>query len=68
MVTPAEGPSLLTPPAGKWMWMSVLSSGPHAMPYCKEGRGREGTRMENEGEGSQPEAKTQTLMNGSEHS
>lgn len=27
MVTPAEGPSLVTAPAGKWRWMSVPSNG-----------------------------------------
>lgn len=27
MVTPADGPSLVTAPAGKWRWMSVPSSG-----------------------------------------
>lgn len=27
MVTPAEGPSLVTAPAGKWRWMSVPSRG-----------------------------------------
>lgn len=27
MVTPAEGPSLVTAPAGKWRWMSVPSKG-----------------------------------------
>lgn len=27
MVTPADGPSLVTAPAGKWRWMSVPSRG-----------------------------------------
>ena len=43
MVTPAEGPSLVTAPAGKWRWMSVPSSGSglpttvqtHANAECK---------------------------------
>ena len=26
MVTPADGPSFMTAPAGKWMWMSVFSN------------------------------------------
>lgn len=30
MVTPAEGPSLVTAPAGKWRWMSVPSNGSRA--------------------------------------
>ena len=35
MVTPAEGPSLPTAPAGKWTWMSVLSRLPKEKPYYR---------------------------------
>ena len=44
MVTPADGPSLPTAPAGKWMWMSVASRLPQEMPYCDEGEKREEER------------------------
>ena len=35
IVIPAEGPSLPTAPAGKWMWMSMASRLPQENPYCK---------------------------------
>ena len=36
MVIPADGPSLPTAPAGKWMWTSVFSRLPQENPYCNK--------------------------------
>lgn len=40
MVTPADGPSLVTAPAGKWRWMSVPSRG-SGLPVTVWGKGQQ---------------------------
>ena len=48
MVTPADGPSFSTAPAGKWMCISVLSKLLQSKPYCQKEKQGETKREKEE--------------------